>query len=164
PELLTRGVQRVGLFRPIARSTDERDYVLELLLGRDGVDLPYEDCVGVTYEDVHEDQEAALATIVSRYHAMARQCDAVVIVGSDYTDVAGATELAFNARIAANLGSPVLLVVSGKERSAQEVRHVVDVALSELDAHHAQTIGVIANRCTADQIEVGRALLGEAPA
>jgi len=163
-DLLTRRVQRVGVYRPIARSTEQRDYVLELLLGHDGVDLPYEDCVGVTYEDVHEDQEAALATIVSRYHAMARQCDAVVIVGSDYTDVAGATELAFNARIAANLGSPVLLVVSGKERSAQEVRHVVDVALSELDAHHAQTIGVIANRCTADQIEVGRALLGEAPA
>ncbi len=163
-DLLTRRVQRVGVFRPIARSTDQRDYVLELLLGHDGVDLPYEDCVGVTYEDVHADQEAALATIVSRFHAMARQCDAVVVVGSDYTDVAGATELSFNARVAANLGSPVLLVVSGNARTPNEVKHAVDVALGELAAHHAQTIGVIANRCTSDPIEVRRALEGPVPA
>ncbi|MDQ2625355.1 MAG: phosphate acetyltransferase, partial [Actinomycetota bacterium] len=164
-DLLTRRVQRVGVYRPVARSTDQRDYVLELLLGHDGVDLPYEDCVGVTYDDVHTDPEAALATIVSRYHAMARQCDAVVIVGSDYTDVAGATELSFNARVAANLGSPVLLVVSGNGRSAGEVRHAVDVALAELHAHHAQTIGVIANRCTAQPLEdVRRALEGPVPA
>ena len=163
-DLLTRRVQRVGVFRPVARSTDQRDYVLELLLGHDGVELEYEECVGVTYEDVHADQEAALATIVSRYHAMARQCDAVVIVGSDYTDVAGATELSFNARVAANLGSPVLLVVSGNSRTPNEVRHAVDVALGELNAQHAQTIGIIANRCTVDPIEVRRALDGPVPA
>jgi len=163
-DLLTRRVQRVGVFRPVARSTDQRDYVLELLLGHDGVDLGYEECVGVTYDDVHTDPDAALATIVSRYHAMARSCDAVVIVGSDYTDVAGATELSFNARVAANLGSPVLLVVSGNGRTGGEVRHAVDVALAELHAHHAQTIGVIANRCTAALGEVRRALEGPVPA
>jgi len=164
-DLLTRRVQRVGVYRPIARSTDQRDYVLELLLGHDGVDLSYEECVGVTYDDVHADPEAALATIVSRYHAMAHSCDAVVIVGSDYTDVAGATELSFNARVAANLGSPVLLVVSGNSRTASEVRHAVDVALAELASHHAQTIGVIANRCTANPLgDVRRALEGPVPA
>ena len=31
-DLLARTVQRVGVFRPVARSTDDRDYVLELLL------------------------------------------------------------------------------------------------------------------------------------
>ena len=42
------------------------------------------------------------------------QCDAVVIVGSDYTDVGSPTELGYNARIAANLGAPVLLVLGGR--------------------------------------------------
>ena len=41
-DLLTRSAQRVGVFRPIARSGDGRDYVLELLLAHDGVDLPYD--------------------------------------------------------------------------------------------------------------------------
>ena len=40
-DLLTRTVQKVGVFRPIARSTETRDYVLELLLAHDGVDLSY---------------------------------------------------------------------------------------------------------------------------
>ena len=43
---------RVGVFRPIARSTTERDEILELLLAHDGVHLDYEDCIGVTYDDV----------------------------------------------------------------------------------------------------------------
>ena len=38
---------------------------------------------------------------------------AVVVVGSDYTDVGTPTEFSFNARIAANLGAPVLLVLEG---------------------------------------------------
>src|SRR5450756_375076 len=84
-DLLTRRVERVGVYRPVARSTTERDYVLDLLLAHDSVDLSYEQCVGVTYEQVHEDPEAALSEIVARYHEVQRCCDVVVIVGTDYT-------------------------------------------------------------------------------
>ena len=101
---LTRSVGKVGIFRPVARVADGSDYVVQLLLAHEGVDLTYEECVGVTYEDVHADAEQALATIVARYHDVARRCDVVVIVGTDYTDVSGAAEFEFNARIAANLG------------------------------------------------------------
>ncbi|MGW6129370.1 phosphate acetyltransferase [Cellulomonas sp. NPDC055163] len=159
-DLLTRTVQRVGVFRPVARSTDTRDYVLELLLAHDGVDLAYDDCVGVTYEQVHADPEAALAEIVQRYHAVERQCDAVVIVGTDYTDVAGPTELAYNARIAANLGAPVLLVVSGYGRTPDAVRQAAEVSLSELEANHAHAIAVVANRCDPGALDTVRAALG----
>lgn len=158
-DLLTRTVQRVGVFRPVARSTDTPDYVLELLLAHDGVDLPYEQCLGVTYEQVHLDPEAALSTIVSRYHEVERRCDVVVIVGTDYTDVAGPTELAFNARIATNLGAPVLVVVSGRDRTPEDVRQVADVSISELGINHAQVIGVIANRCDASAVDSVRAAL-----
>ena len=164
-DLLSRTVRRVGVFRPVARSTDQRDYVLELLLAHDGVDLTYEQCVGVTYEDVHADPEAALSRIVTRYHEMARECDAVVIVGSDYTDVAGPTELSYNARIAVNLGAPVLLVVSGAGRTPDEVRHLADLMLAELRAQHAQALGIVANRCAPEELaEVRAALDCELPA
>ncbi|WP_372593254.1 phosphate acetyltransferase [Actinotalea sp.] len=159
-DLLTRTVARVGVFRPVARSTDAPDYVLELLLAHDGVDLAYEDCVGVTYDEVHADQEAALSRIVSRYHDVERRCDVVVIVGSDYTDVAGPTELALNARIAANLGAPVLLVVRGAGRKPDEVRSMAEVAVSELRAQHAEVLGVVANRCPSQSLLAMRAALG----
>ena len=73
--------------------------------------------------------------------------EVVVIVGSDYTDVAGPTELAYNARIATNLGAPVLLVVSAHERTPSDVTHLADLALAELGQAHATTVGVVANRC-----------------
>ncbi|GEN80769.1 phosphate acetyltransferase [Actinotalea fermentans] len=151
-DLLSRTVRRVGVFRPVARSSDQRDYVLEVLLAHDGVDLTYDQCVGVTYEDVHADPEAALARIVTRYHDMARECDAVVVVGTDYTDVAGPTELAYNARIAANLGAPVLLVVRGTGRRPDAIRQAAEVSLAELRAQHAEVLAVVANRCEPEQV------------
>lgn len=146
-DLLARTVQRVGVFRPVARSTDVRDYVLELLLEHDGVDLTYDECVGVTYEQVLDDPEQALAQIVARYHDVERRCDAVVVVGTDYTDVAGPTELAYNARIAANLGAPVVLVINGGHRKPAVVAQVADVVVTEMTANHAQVVSIVANRC-----------------
>ncbi|OBG39780.1 phosphate acetyltransferase [Mycobacterium alsense] len=152
---LTATVARVGVFRPITRNSsgDQRDYILELLLEHTSAGLPYERCVGATYQQLHADVDAAIATIVDAYHEVARECDAVVIVGSDYTDVIRPVELSANARIAVNLGAPVLLAVSGKGRTAKEVADVVEVCLAELTAHRAHTAAVVANRCEPAELE-----------
>ncbi len=157
---LTATVAKVGVFRPITRSDgDERDYILELLLTRTTAGLPYEQCVGVTYQQLHADGDGAIAAIVDAYHAVAEACDVVVIVGSDYTDVARPAELSTNARIAVNLGAPLLLTVSGKGRTAAEIASVVDVCLAELDAQHAHTAAVVANRCEPGELrEIAEAL------
>ena len=44
-----------------------------------------------------------------------------------------------NARIAANLGAPVVLAVKAKDRTPEQVAQVVDVCLAELAAQHAHT-------------------------
>ncbi len=148
-------VPRVGVFRPITRRED-RDYILELLLDQCSTQggstqgdagLSYQECVGTTYQRLHEDPDTAIAEIVGRYHAVADRCDAMVIVGSDYTDVATPTELAVNARIAANLGAPVLLSVRATGRTPAEVATVVELCLAELNAQYATTAAVVANRC-----------------
>ena len=159
---LTRRVRRVGVFRPITRSTTASDdQLLTMLCDHDGVEIPAEESVGVTYDQVHHDPDAALATIVDRYHDVAERCEVVVIVGSDYTDVAGPTELAYNARIATNLGAPVLLVVSAHERTPSDVTHLADLALAELGQAHATTVGVVANRCDPAQRDAVDAALGQ---
>lgn len=176
-DTLLHSVERVGVFRPVARSKRKPDYVLELLLNHLQAGSPagtnpaaqpaltYDECVGVTYDDVHADPDAALSRIVSRYKAIEAQCDAVVVIGSDFTDVGSPTELAFNARIAANLGVPVLLVLAGRvaygqgeglgqsdqlgqsePRSSEDIRQLTDVALAELRAEHVSLLGVIVNR------------------
>lgn len=176
-DTLLRSVERVGVFRPVARSSHHPDYVLELLLahlsaGRaagasiaPSTPLTYDECVGVSYDEVHLDPDAALGRIVQRYKAVEAKCDAVVVIGSDYTDVGSPTELAFNLRIAANLGVPVLLVLGGRVSSGQgetldqgdklgqseprtpdDIRQLTDVTLAELRTEHVSLLGVIVNR------------------
>jgi len=149
---LAATVAKVGVFRPITRLGEERDYILELLLAHATAGLPYDECVGVGYQRLHEDPDAALADIVDRYHHVADRCDAVLIVGSDYTDVATPSELSMNARIAASLGAPVVLAVKAKGRTPDEVAQVVDVCLDEVAAQHAHTAAVVANRCDPSQM------------
>ncbi|CDO31644.1 phosphate acetyltransferase [Mycolicibacterium porcinum] len=156
---LAATVPRVGVFRPITRLGEDRDYILELLLAGTTAGLSYDDCVGVSYQQVHEDPEAAIADIVDRFHRVAEQCDAVLIVGSDYTDVATPSELSMNARIAVNLGAPVVLAVKAADRTPDEVAHVVEVCLAELNHQHAHAAAVVANRCDPAQLTAVAAAL-----
>jgi phosphate acetyltransferase len=155
-EQLSRRVERVGVFRPIVRADAAwfggRDYVLDLLTAHDSVSLSYDECAGVTYDEVHADPAAALDRIVERYHQVAEKCDAVVVVGSDYTDVGTPTEFAYNARIAANLGAPVLLVLNGAGRTAEDLRTVTEMAVTELHANHGTLFAVVANRVDAADV------------
>jgi phosphate acetyltransferase len=149
---LAATVPRVGVFRPITRLGEDRDYILELLLAGTTAGLPYEDCVGVGYQQVHEDPDAAITDIVDRFHRVADRCDAVLIVGSDYTDVATPSELSMNARIAVNLGAPVVLAVKAADRTPEEVAQGVEVCLAELNHQHAHAAAVVANRCDPAQL------------
>ncbi|MGV0780872.1 phosphate acetyltransferase [Mycolicibacterium sp. XJ775] len=150
---LAATVPRVGVFRPITRLGEDRDYILELLLASATAGLSYDECVGVSYQQVHEDPDVAIAEIVDRFHRVAEKCDAVLIVGSDYTDIATPSELSMNARIAVNLGAPVVLAVKAADRTPAEVAHVVEVCLAELNHQHAHAAAVVANRCDPAQLD-----------
>ncbi|MGO3326839.1 phosphate acetyltransferase [Gordonia sp. (in: high G+C Gram-positive bacteria)] len=151
---------RVGVFRPISRSeAGERDFILDMLLQFSSVDIPYEDCVGVTYDDVHADPDAAIGEIVARFHTVADQCDNVLVIGSDYTDIASPSELGYNARIAANLSSPIILVVKALDREPAEIRSLTEMLMADIKTSHASTVGVVANRCSPESlIDVANAL------
>ncbi len=167
--------QDVGVFRPVSRSRTEPDDVLEMLLTHlDHPDLASE-CIGVTYEDVHLDPDGSIARIISHYKAIEKQHEVMIILGSDYTDISSPTELAYNARIAANLASPVLLVLGGRmheedapvnsqfitgdPRIADDMRQLAEMAITELESEHAQLAAVIANRIEPDRLDEVRAAL-----
>lgn len=162
-DALSADVPRVGVFRPLTRSHDERDRVLEMLLDRATADASYEDSVGVTYEELSRDPDAALTRIVAAYRALQSRCDAIVVVGSDYTDVSSPTELSMNARIAANLGTPVMLVVGGRHSEEQEVlgqssarstaalTQITELSIAELTQEHASVLATVVNRANPDE-------------
>lgn len=176
-DVIGRTSPRVGVFRPVTRTRDSRDYVLDMLLEHTTADLDYDTCIGTTYEQLHADPDAALALIVERFKAVEAQCEFVVVLGSDYTDVSTPAELADNARIAANLGAPVLLVLGGRAPQGENVRlgggtartpaelaQVATVAFSELGQERAELFAIAVNRADPDALEATSEAVREAAA
>ena len=152
-DAVRRRVGRVAIFRPVVPA-GAPDPMLDFL-GDRGVAA----FSGTTYDHVRDDRTGALTAIVSTFHEIERGADVVLVVGTDYTDVGAGTELAFNAQVALNLGSPVLLVVSGHGRPPREVATAVAVAKASITAPGCEVVGTVVNRVDPGDVEAVRALL-----
>ncbi|BFV57246.1 phosphate acetyltransferase [Kitasatospora sp. CMC57] len=154
-ELLTRQVDRVGVFRPLvhAHAPGEAgsDHVVELLRTRYRLDLPTTELYGLTYEEAAalqaaQGQDELVSALVDRFRALERRCQAVLVLGTDFADTNIPDELAFNARLANEFGAWVLPVVGGHDEDPQAV--VAEVR----NAHRAyrdlgcSVLAMIANR------------------
>ena len=164
-DALVREVGSVGVFRPLTTvgAGGEIDLAVDLLVSQPGITQSYEEALGVTYDAARENVDEALHEIVERFGQLSERFEVIVVVGSDYVDVASGTELSFNAKIAANLGSPVVLVVHGRARTPDQIRAAADSAIAELRANHAQTVAVIANRVDVDAVDAVRGALTDLP-
>ncbi|GAA3567606.1 phosphate acetyltransferase [Microlunatus spumicola] len=160
-DALVREVGSVGVFRPLTTvgahpEAGERDLIVELLVSQPGVGQTYDEAIGVTYDLARENPDEALHEIVERFGQVADRFEVVLVLGSDYTDVSTGTELSFNAKVAANLGSPVVLVVHGRDRTPAQVQAAAESALTELRANHAATVAIVANRVEPDDLDAVR--------
>ncbi|MDR0960066.1 MAG: phosphate acetyltransferase [Propionibacteriaceae bacterium] len=157
-DALSRHVSSVGVFRPIIR-TDGRDTILETLLALPKVNQSYESAYGVPYSAIHSNPEEAMSQIIARYEAIKEKYDAVVILGSDYSDVFQATEFSFNVEVAANLNAPILLVMRGNNKTPEDLRQSINTSLEEIESHHISAIGVLATRLGHEMLDDYKAAL-----
>ncbi len=162
-EVLAGRTDRVGFFRPIVG--DGRDPLVELMRERYGLAAGPQ---GVTYAEVQAltsagRTEELVSRVVERFRALERDCEAVLCVGSDFSDVSSATEFALNLRLADNLGASVLAVVSGRHKSAPDVVAAVRFARDALANAGSTVVGIVANGVEeADVAAVRTALDGSA--
>ena len=128
-EALASRSDRVGVYRPVVRSESTRDYAVDLLISHPAVDQSYEDAIGVDHQLVLSDPDTAHERILARHRELAERYSVLVVLGSDYDDLANPTELAFNAEVAANMGAPVVVVLSGLDRSPDQIGALAAVAV-----------------------------------
>ncbi len=152
-----------GRSRRLVLAATTIDLIVDLLVNQPGISQSYDEAIGVTYDAAREDADEAMHVIVERFGQLSDRFDVILVIGSDYTDVATGSELSFNAKIAANLGSPVVLVVHGRDRSPEQIRAAADSAIAELRANHAHTVAVIANRVDHDAAAAIRSELAKLP-
>jgi phosphate acetyltransferase len=148
-ELLTRQVDRVGVYRPLVHDTPDR--IFGLLRARYRLTQDPATVYGMGYEEgaalqAEQGQGALTARLVEGYLRVAGEYGTVLILGSDFAGTNLPAELGVNARLANECGAAVLPVIGGRDQSAESV--VAEVR----NAHHAYTnlgcdvIALIANR------------------
>lgn len=163
-ELLTRQVDRVGVFRPLVHDAPDRMY--ELLRGRYRLSQDPATVYGMSYQQAaavqaEEGRDGLISRLVDRYHAVARDYDTVLVLGSDFAETSIPSELGVNARLANEMGAAVLAVVGGREQTAESVANEVRNAHQAYANLGCDVVAVIANRVDPQAAEETAALLAD---
>ena len=90
--------------------------------------------------------EKVVDKIIEDYKQLEKKFDFVLIEGTDYIGKNTAFEFEINAMIARNLGSPVLLVGTGKDKEAADAANELKFAMDSFLEEECEVIGAILNR------------------
>ncbi len=162
--LLLTGIQHVAFFRPIINDHPEgtRDHDINLILSEYKLDMEYKDTYAYTLAEARElmnnNQHAMLLeNILQKYKALEQKYDFVLCEGTDFLGKDAAFEFDLNADIAANLGCPVMLVVSG-QRNDGELLAGTQLTIDALEEKGVDLVTTIINRFpgTPDQAEAAK--------
>ncbi|CCH52064.1 phosphate acetyltransferase [Fibrisoma limi BUZ 3] len=164
--MLLGKTKNVGYFKPIItqQAPGRKEIHIEAILDYFALPINYDDTYAFNRQEVLQYMESEgrgdmLNTIISKYKQQEERYDFTVIEGSDYLGEGIAFEFESNASIAKNLGVPVLIVVSGENRSTAQVISAAMSALQGFETREVQVLGIVANRVRAEQVDDVRELL-----
>ena len=159
-QALLRDIRKVAYFRPVIcpEKAEEVDHNINLMLSYFDLDMKPEDAYVYTLEEVKAlmnsgQHDLILDKILEKYKYLESNYDFVVCEGLDYLGKNVAFEFDLNADIASNIGAPMLLIVRGIDKSAEDIISTTQVTLDSLDEKGLNVIGCIINRAVVSEIE-----------
>jgi phosphate acetyltransferase len=161
-ELLTRQVDRVGVFRPLVH--DRPDRLFELLRSRYRLSQDPATVYGMDYPEAsalqaEQGTDELVSTLVDRFHLVARDYDVVLVLGTDFADTQVPDELSLNARLANEFGASVIPVVGGRRQTAESVLAETRNAYRAYDGLGCDVLAMVTNRVARDdRDEIARQL------
>ncbi len=165
-ELLSQRVRQLCYFRPVIPSKDKRDNNIELIRQRYGLVSAYNDMYACDLDEAQKiasegSTEQLLKQIVSQYKQLESENQFVLCEGTDFSGASSAFEFEFNAEVAVNLGSPVLMLVNGRDKSIDAIASAVDLAYGEFVDKGCSIAAIIVNRVSPEQRDVALARFGD---
>ncbi|MER6185512.1 phosphate acetyltransferase [Streptomyces sp. NPDC001652] len=148
-ELLTRQVDRVGVFRPLVHHSPDR--LFELLRARYRLSQDPTTVYGMDYHEAstlqaEQGTDELVSTLVDRFHLVARDYDVVLVLGTDFADTQLPDELSLNARLANEFGASVIPVVGGRKQPAESVLAETRNAYRAYDGLGCDVLAMVTNR------------------
>ncbi|MFI6943313.1 phosphate acetyltransferase [Streptomyces sp. NPDC050418] len=162
-ELLTRQVDRVGVFRPLVH--DGPDRLFDLLRARYRLTQDAASVYGMDYHEAsalqaEQGTDELVSQLVDRFHQVAREYEVVLVLGTDFAATQLPDELALNARLANEFGAWVLPVVGGKNQGAGSVRSEARNAYRAYEALGCDVLAMAVNRVAGEDRDVIAEKLG----
>ncbi|MBC9727401.1 phosphate acetyltransferase [Streptomyces sp. TRM68367] len=166
-ELLTRQIDRVGVFRPLVHHAPDR--LFELLRARYRLSQDPATVYGMDYHEASALQaefgtDELVSTLVDRFHLVARDYDVVLVLGTDFADTQLPDELSLNARLANEFGASVIPVVGGRKHTTESVLAETRNAFRAYDTLGCDVLAMVTNRVAReDRDEIAGQLAGRLP-
>ncbi|MFI6700794.1 phosphate acetyltransferase [Streptomyces sp. NPDC050509] len=166
-ELLTRQVDRVGVFRPLVH--DGPDRLFDLLRARYRLSQDPSSVYGLDYHEAAALQaergtDELVQRLVERFHGVARGYEVVLVLGTDFAATQLPDELSLNARLANEFGASVIAVVGGKGQSAESVRAEARNAHRAYEVLGCDVLTMVVNRVAAeDRAAIAEGLAAQLP-
>jgi len=156
-EMLSRRIRKIGYFRPVIPSGQAPDNNIQLVKTRYNLDLTYEQMYAYTHEEARNlaadgKAETLLKNILHKYKALENKCKFVLSEGTDFTGVGSAFEFGFNADVANNLGTPILALINGRNKSPDETVDAVQVSQESFEEKGCTVVATIINRVDINRI------------
>ena len=158
--ILLGRTRKVGYFRPIIEVPDpsKKDNHIETILTHFNLEMAYEECYALTGAEVIHKKTTGndgeiLDEIIKKYKALEDRFDVILVEGTDFSGEAVFAELDVNAVIAKNLGIPVILVGSGKNKSIDELVTNLHLAYDSFMDKEVKVLGIVANKVDEDQVD-----------
>ncbi len=162
-QMLKRNIRNVGFFRPIinARVEVKIDHDIHLILTRFQLPQTPEEAFAYTLEESRDlinqgKHYLLMEQILSRYKALEKKVDFVLCEGTDFMGTDSAFEYDINAEIAANLGSPVILVANGQKKTPKQIIAQTQLSIDTFTEKGLDILATIINRA---EVEDGEEIL-----
>jgi len=155
-EMLLSSLPKVGFFRPVVNAIRPgwEDQSINLVLEHFEPDISYDDAHGCTLKKAQDLMQAGRQAelfdiIISKYNVVKARYDFVLCDGTNYRGQDPALEMKLNTELAINLAAPMLLVMSGKNKSTAEIGRQVQTTIETCLDKGVDVLGCIINRAEA---------------
>jgi phosphate acetyltransferase len=165
--MLLAKARKVGYFKPIINEDpkDKKDTDIETIVNYFGLPIAFEDTYAYTRQQAMKQMETdakrgeLINTVISKVKKLEETYDYIVIEGSDYLGEGTAFEFETNITIAKNLNAPVIMVVTGDNKTTAQIANTVQAMLRNFNRRDVQVLAVVANKVKIDMLDDVKQLL-----
>jgi len=154
-ELLSRHVQKIGFFRPVIATENEKDGHIRLIADHYKLPIEYDLMYGITSSQARDlmmagETDSVFTLILDKYKQLEKECDFILIEGTDFRGNLSQFEFDFNVRFANNLGAPILAVINGDGKAVTDIADNLKIIKGILAEEKCSLLGTVINRAAPD--------------